>query len=75
MGGAWSVCWCSLARQSREFRQEGSPQSLTALETVDAVLVNTDQTLSQATNAVLNQQFAEVTNYASHGHVAVYVRK
>jgi hypothetical protein len=37
--------------------------------------VNTDQTLSQATNAVLNQQFAEAVNYASHGHVAVYVRK
>jgi hypothetical protein len=54
---------------------EGSPQSLTALETVDAVLVNTDQTLSQATNAVLNQQFAEVINYAAHGHIAVYVRK
>ena len=54
---------------------EGSPQSITALETVDAVLVNTDQTLSQATNAVLSQQFAELINYSAHGHIAVYVRK
>ena len=39
------------------------------------MLVNTDQTLSQATNAVLSQQFAELINYSAHGHIAVYVRK